>query len=70
MMAVIYMRHPVHGNKVATMEAEAIFDEQNGWERYTSHTPSEPETASLEDAAPNEMMTRRGRPRRVATEGV
>ena len=32
---MIYMRHPVHGTKVATMEAEAIYDEENGWSRYT-----------------------------------
>jgi len=37
----IYLRHPDHGSKVATMEQEAEFDEQNGWVRYTSDTPSE-----------------------------
>jgi hypothetical protein len=25
---VIYMRHPVHGNKVAIAEAEAAYDEK------------------------------------------
>jgi hypothetical protein len=33
---VIYMRHPVHGSKVAIAEAEADADEKNGWERYTN----------------------------------
>lgn len=33
-MAVIYLKHPVHGSKVATMDAEAEYDEQNGWVRY------------------------------------
>ena len=33
-MAVIYLSHPVHGAKVATMEAEAEYDEQNGWVRF------------------------------------
>jgi hypothetical protein len=37
----IYLRHPDHGSKVATMEQEAEFDEQNGWVRYTDDTPSE-----------------------------
>jgi len=37
----IYLRHPDHGSKVATMEQEAEFDEQNGWVRYTTDTPSE-----------------------------
>ena len=39
----IYLRHPDHGSKVATMEQEAEFDEQNGWVRYTNDTPSEEE---------------------------
>lgn len=34
-MAVIYLKHPTHGAKVATMELEAEYDEQNGWVRYT-----------------------------------
>lgn len=33
-MPVYYMRHPVHGAKVATMELEVEFDERNGWELY------------------------------------
>jgi hypothetical protein len=40
-MAVIYMSHPVHGAKVATMELEAEADERNGWVRYTEDTPNE-----------------------------
>jgi hypothetical protein len=39
-MPLIYLEHPDHGNKVATMEQEAEFDEQNGWVRYTHDTPS------------------------------
>ena len=56
---VIYMRHPVHGNKVAIAEAEAEFDEKNGWERYDVGallTPSEPVI--------NELAKPRGRPRK------
>jgi hypothetical protein len=33
-MAVIYMEHPKHGNKVACSESEAQRDESNGWKRY------------------------------------
>ena len=33
-MAVIYMRHAVHGAKVAISEHEANYDEMHGWERY------------------------------------
>ena len=65
-MGVIYLQHPIHGAKVATMEAEANFDEQHGWERYTPHTPSASELDAPEEAAlANELSTRRGRPRRA-----
>jgi hypothetical protein len=40
-MPVIYMKHEIHGAKVANMEAEAIADEANGWVRYTLDTPVE-----------------------------
>ncbi len=33
-MAVIYLRHPVHGAKVATMDLEADADRENGWHDY------------------------------------
>lgn len=33
-MAIIYLRHPVHGSKIASMEAEALYDEGNGWKRF------------------------------------
>jgi hypothetical protein len=39
----IYLRHDLHGTKVATMELEALADEENGWVRYTHDTPSAPE---------------------------
>ena len=46
----IYLKHPVHGNKVATMELEAIYDEDHGWSRYNPDMPdlvSEFETNAL-----------------------
>jgi hypothetical protein len=67
----IYLKHPVHGAKIATMELEAEYDEQNGWKRYNPDTPSD-----SEDAAPiNTLGTKRKYTRRVeaaegATEGV
>ena len=56
-MPVIYLSHPDHGAKVATMEAEAIYDESNGWMRYN------PDTHSSDAAVPaNELaVKRRGR---------
>lgn len=37
-MAVIYLSHPIHGNKVACMDLEAEADEKNGWKRYNPGT--------------------------------
>jgi hypothetical protein len=44
---VIYLKHPIHGAKVATMHLEAEADEENGWVRYNIDTPSEPEAAPV-----------------------
>ena len=54
---VIYMRHPIHGNKVAILEAEAEADEKNGWERYEIGV----------ELPVNELAKPRGRPRRELT---
>lgn len=40
-MSVIYLKHPVHGTKVATMELEAVADEANGWQRFDPEPPQE-----------------------------
>jgi hypothetical protein len=67
----IYLQHPIHGRKIATMELEADADEANGWTRYNPDTPSD-----SEDAAPiNVLGTKRKYTRRTevvegATEGV
>lgn len=59
-MSMIYLRHPNHGTKVATMSLEAEYDEQNGWERYNPDTPSAPEVAA--PANELDVKRRRGRP--------
>lgn len=56
-MPMIYMRHPVHGVKIASLEAEAEYDETHGWERYT---PGEESV--------NELRQRR-RPRKEPEDG-
>jgi hypothetical protein len=59
---VIYLIHPIHGAKVATMHLEAELDEKNGWARYNPNTPSAPE-----DAAPvNALETKRKYTRKAA----
>jgi hypothetical protein len=44
---VIYLTHPIHGAKVATMHLEAEMDEKNGWTRYNPDTTSESEAAPV-----------------------
>lgn len=74
-MPVIYLRHPVHGSKVATLDMEAEYDEQHGWVRYNPDEPINGEDFEPESQpTPNMMAPRRGRPRKVdsvqATDGV
>jgi hypothetical protein len=61
-MAAIYLTHPVHGAKVATLDIEADFDVQNGWSRYNPDAEeTEPEP---------ELVVRRGRRKKdVLSEG-
>jgi hypothetical protein len=63
-MAVIYLSHPVHGRKVATMDLEAEADEKNGWMRYNPDAPSD-----FEEAA-NTLVVKRKYIRKVEIEGV
>ena len=62
---MIYMKHPVHGNKIATLEMEAELDEQAGWVRYN---PEEPEELEEEQTVlVNQLQVkRRGRPPKTA----
>jgi hypothetical protein len=65
-MPIIYMTHPTHGAKVATMDAEAEYDEQNGWTRYNPDTPS----VDVEEAAPVNALEVKRRGRRPAVAPV
>jgi hypothetical protein len=65
-MPVIYLAHPRHGVKVATMDLEAQQDEENGWTRMAN--PDAPPVNMLAHAAGDDTMAseaprRRGRPR-------
>lgn len=49
----VYLRHPVHGTKVAISDFEVEADERNGWVRYEpvsdpAATPAPPEANVLE----------------------
>ena len=69
-MPNIYLKHPIHGAKVATMELEAEYDEQNGWMRYNpneskSEPQPEPEIPAFLQEPVNELTApRKGRPRK------
>lgn len=78
-MAVIYLRHPTHGAKVAISDMEAENDLQNGWEEFDPAEPvtdASPEVVdAVKDTAPaetpsvNELQPRRrGRRPRETTE--
>ena len=59
-MPLIYLKHPVHGRKIATLDLEAEYDEQNGWERYTPG-----QELSDDDPEPTvNVLASRGRRRR------
>jgi hypothetical protein len=62
-MAVIYLKHPTHGAKVATMDLEAEADERNGWERYT---PGQVDDDDEPAPVVNTLATRTRRRREVA----
>jgi hypothetical protein len=52
----IYMKHPVHGTKVAISEQEAEMDEHDGWERFDIDNRD-----VISDVQPNELDIRRRR---------
>jgi len=64
-MAVIYLQHPQHGTKVATMDAEAIHDEEYGWVRYN---PAAPAPTPEKSESVNGLASRRRSRPRVAKE--
>lgn len=66
-MAVIYLKHPIHGAKVATIDLEAEYDEQNGWVRYNPDKP-EPKAeipAFLQEPVNELAAPKKGRPRKI-----
>jgi len=50
---IIYLKHPLHGQKVATSDTEAEYDETNGCVRYN------PDTPEVEVAEPINALKRR-----------
>jgi hypothetical protein len=70
-MPIIYLKHPDHGTKVATMDAEAEHDEANGWKRYELDTQPAPvveEIKAVEKVIAAPVNTLEKRTRRKTTE--
>ena len=72
-MAVIYLRNPDGGCKVATMEQEAKYDEANGWVRFDPDAPVAPVQNAFhaldhdhDGRKGGSLPGRRGRPRKTA----
>jgi hypothetical protein len=72
-MTTIYLMHPKHGVKVATMEAEAQYDEMNGWRRFELEDLQDDDAVEPDAILPDaeveanvmaEAPRRRGRPRK------
>jgi hypothetical protein len=67
-MAEIYLMHYRHGVKIATMELEAQYDEQNGWVRFDPDElvaePDDLPEPMVEANVMAEAPRRRGRPRK------
>lgn len=63
---IIYLRHPTHGTKVATLEAEAVADEKRGWTRFNPLAPVTPSPNPIAEIAVVERP-RRGRPPKGAS---
>jgi hypothetical protein len=58
-MAVIYLTHPVFGDKVATSDLEVEYDLRNGWSRSAPAAPAEtapPEDNHAEGAEVNNLL--------------
>ena len=75
-MAVIYLKHPFHGAKVASSDMEATIDMQNGWDRFDPNEPAQaedcddeatPDAGTLAESVNELQPRRRGRRPKEAT---
>lgn len=57
----IYLKHPVHGTKVAFLDLEAEADEEMGWVRYNPEDPEDSDGFYEEEEPSNALRQRRKR---------
>ena len=55
----IYLRHPVHGLKVAISDMEAAMDYEHGWEEYDPLEPAARQEEPVASPEPNQLKRRR-----------
>lgn len=55
----IYLRHPVHGLKIAISDLEAAMDAEHGWEEYDPLEPAARQDAPVASPEPNQLKRRR-----------
>lgn len=65
-MAVIYLKHPKYGTKVACLDQEAEYDKEHGWEEYDPCEEVVDETTT--ELMNTLRMKRRGRVRQENVE--
>ena len=51
-MSVFYMKHPKHGTKVATEEAEVEYDKKRGWVEFDPEKPEVKPAAAKQESKP------------------
>ena len=67
-MAVIYLRHPSHGAKVAISEMEAENDMQNGWEEFDPTIAVSESLSAAIASAPADVAVAKDEPMEVVNE--
>ena len=67
-MAAIYLRHPIHGTKVAISDLEAENDIHNGWAYFDPMARPSAEVQEAELETTNNLPRRRGRRPKESTE--
>ena len=75
-MAIIYLKHPIHGAKVAFSQEEAAYDAGHGWVEFDPAVAAAPLKAepapsleAVDEPILNALPTRRGRPRKGEPQG-
>jgi hypothetical protein len=63
-MPNIYLKHPVHGAKVAIATDEAAADKRNGWVEFDPSAPKAPAKVAQEAPVVNALPLKRGRARK------